>query len=61
MATSLKPSNQQLEIITSLFDDTVKDFEADPQQYAGLAGTPDGAAYTIVAAAYLNMDDALTR
>ncbi len=61
MATSLKPSERQLEIITQLFDDTVKDYEANPQQFENLAGSPDGAAFTIVAATYLNMDDALTR
>lgn len=61
IATSLKPTEKQLQILTDLFNDTVKDFEANPKQYEGLAGTPDGAAYTVVASTLLNMDDALTK
>jgi hypothetical protein len=61
MATSLKPTGRQLQILTNLYNDTFKDFEAKPKQYEGLAGTPDGAAYTIVASTLLNMDDALTK
>ncbi|MDB4143361.1 PSD1 and planctomycete cytochrome C domain-containing protein [Akkermansiaceae bacterium] len=61
MATSLKPSEKQLEIITDLFDRIAADYTANPKDYAGLAGTPDGAAFTIVASTLLNMDDALTK
>ncbi|MFT6864542.1 MAG: hypothetical protein ACJAVK_003110, partial [Akkermansiaceae bacterium] len=61
IATSLKPTERQLAILLSLFNDTAKDYEANPKEYAGLAGTPDGAAFTIVASALLNMDDTLTK
>jgi hypothetical protein len=61
IATSLKPSPRQMEILMKLFKETAADFDADPNQYSGLAGTPDGAAYTIVASAILNLDDALTK
>jgi hypothetical protein len=61
IATSLRPNPRQLAIITSLYHDTVQDYQANPKQFADLAGTPDGAAFTVVASALLNMDDALTR
>ena len=61
LATSTRPSERALKILTDLFHRTEKDFEANPSQYVGLAGTPDGAAYTIVASTLLNMDDALTK
>lgn len=61
LATSLRPTARQLEIITALYHDTVKDFQADPKPYANLAGTPDGAGFTVVASTLLNMDDALTK
>ena len=61
IATSLKPTPRQLEIITELFHDTIEDFDTNPGQYSGLAKDAENAAFTIVAATYLNMDDALTR
>ncbi|MGJ8695951.1 MAG: PSD1 and planctomycete cytochrome C domain-containing protein [Verrucomicrobiaceae bacterium] len=61
IATSLKPTPKQLEILTRLFERTVADFEKNPKDFDSLAGTPDGAAYTIVASTILNLDDALTK
>jgi len=61
LATSLKPNERQMTILTKLYHDTFKDFESNPKDYDGLAGTPDGAAYTIIASTLLNMDDALTK
>ena len=61
IATSLRPTERQLGILTSLYHDTVKDYESDPAQYDDLAGTPDGAAFTIIASTLLNLDDALTK
>ena len=61
LATSNRPSDRQLEILTQLFEKISKDFTKNPDQYSGLAGTPDGAAYTVVASTILNMDDALTK
>ena len=61
LATSLKPNERQLAILTKLYHDTVKDYEANPKDYDGLAGTPDGAAFTVLASTLLNMDDALTK
>ena len=61
IATSLYPSSRQLEILTALYHDAARDYEADPKPYDGLAGTPDGAAFTVVASTLLNMDDALTK
>lgn len=61
MATSLRPTDRQLEILISLYHDTIKDYEADPETFKDLAGTADGAAFTVVASTLLNMDDALTK
>ena len=61
MATSLRPTARQLEIITRLFNETEQQYLEDPKQFEGLAGTADGAAFTVVAGALLNMDDALTK
>ncbi|MGC6426788.1 MAG: PSD1 and planctomycete cytochrome C domain-containing protein [Akkermansiaceae bacterium] len=61
LATSIKPSERQLQILNDLFEKISKDYTENPSQYDGLAGSPDGAAYTVVASAMLNMDDALTR
>ena len=61
LATSIKPSDRQLQILTALFQKISQDFTENPKQYDGLAGTPDGAAYTVIASTILNMDDALTK
>lgn len=61
IATSLKPGERQMKILMKLFSETAADYEANPEPYSGLAGTADGAAFTIVASALLNMDDALTK
>lgn len=61
IATSLQPSEKQLSILSALFDRIAADFTAHPENYQGLAASPDGAAFTIVASALLNMDDALTK
>lgn len=61
MATSIKPSPRQLEIITKLFHDTEARYKEDPGQFDGLAGTSDGTAFVVVAGTLLNMDDALTK
>ncbi|MDA7868518.1 PSD1 and planctomycete cytochrome C domain-containing protein [Akkermansiaceae bacterium] len=61
IATSLKPGERQMKILMKLFSETAADYEANSEPYSGLAGTADGAAFTIVANTLLNMDDALTK
>lgn len=61
LATSTKPSDRQFKILKALFEKISKDYEENPKQYSGLAGSPDGAAYTVLASTILNMDDALTK
>ena len=61
MATSVRPSPRQLEIISKLFHEIEKRYQADPKQFEGLAGTSDGTAFVVVAGTLLNMDDALTK
>lgn len=61
IATSVKPSPRQLEIITKLFHDTEARYKENPKEFDGLAGTSDGTAFVVVAGILLNMDDALTK
>jgi len=61
LATSTKPSKEQLDILEGLYTRTEKEYRASNAKIEGLAGTPDGAAFVIVASTILNLDDALTK
>lgn len=61
IATSNKPSDRQFEILIDLFEKISIDYTRNPKPFSGLASSPDGAAYTVIASTILNMDDALTK
>jgi len=61
LATSTKPTKEQLDILEDLYTRTEKEYRASKAKIEGLAGTPDGAAFVIVASTILNLDDALTK
>ena len=61
LATSVKPTPRQLEVLTTLFYKTESRYLENPEEFEGLAGTSDGAAFVVIAGTLLNMDDALTK
>ncbi len=61
LATSRVATPERLAELRGLFQKLEKDYAADPALMKGMAGTPDGAAFTVVASVLLNLDEALTR
>jgi len=60
-ATSRIITPDRLGELRALFQKLEKDYAANPELMAGMADTPDGAAYTVVASVLLNLDEALIR
>lgn len=60
-ATSRHATPERVDELRSLFRDLEARYAAEPALMRGLAGTPDGAAFTVVASVLLNLDEALTR
>lgn len=60
-ATSQKITPERLTELTALFEDLEQTYDADPDLMEDMAGTPDGAALTVVASVLLNLDEAITR
>jgi len=59
--TSRQITPDRLSELTDLYEDLNKTYAADPSLLQGMAGTPDGAALTVVASVLLNLDEAITR
>ncbi|WP_052573029.1 PSD1 and planctomycete cytochrome C domain-containing protein [Haloferula sp. BvORR071] len=61
LATSRPATPDRIEDLNALYTKLEKSYAADPASMQGMAGTPDGAAYTVVASVLLNLDEALIR
>jgi len=61
IATARLPSDEKLSELVGLFDKLEAQYASEPELKKGLAGTADGAAYTIVAQVILNLDEVLTK
>jgi hypothetical protein len=61
LATSKLPTPDRVAELEALYTKLEKTYAADPSLRQGMAGTPDGAAYTVVASVLLNLDEALIR
>ncbi|MBK1827958.1 PSD1 and planctomycete cytochrome C domain-containing protein [Haloferula rosea] len=60
-ATSRTITPDRLSELRSLYNRLESEYKADPATMAMMAGTPDGAAFTVVGSVILNLDEALTR
>lgn len=61
LATSRQITPDRLEELRTLFSKLEADYTATPSLREGMAGTADGAAYTVVASVLMNLDEALIR
>lgn len=60
-ATSRSITPDRLQELTKLYNTLEQDYKTQPKLLEGLAGTPDGAALTVVASVLLNLDEAVNR
>jgi hypothetical protein len=61
MATGHEIGAEQLSELKSLFQSMEQTYAADPDLKNGLAGTADGAAFTVVAGVLLNLDEVMVK
>ncbi|MEM1441038.1 MAG: DUF1549 and DUF1553 domain-containing protein, partial [Verrucomicrobiota bacterium] len=61
IATARPPTAERLNELLALYQDLEAQYTENPRLKQGMAGTPDGAAYTIVAQVILNLDEVLTK
>jgi hypothetical protein len=59
--TSMEITPERAEELSNLFKDLEETYANDPTLMKEIAGTPDGAAYTVVGSVLLNLDEAVTR
>ena len=61
VATSKNPRPETLKELVLTFQDIEQSYKKNPKQMAGMAGTADGAAYTVIASLILNLDATLSK
>ncbi len=61
VATSRSPRPETLKELVLTFQDVEESYKKNPKLMKGMAGTPDGAAYTVIASLILNLDATLSK
>jgi len=61
ITTSERPDDETLDELEAAFKTAEQNYKDHPDQLKGIAGTPDGAAYTILGSLLLNLDASLTK
>jgi hypothetical protein len=61
ITTSRPPNPERLAELAALYQKLHAQYSADPSLMAGMAGTPDGAAFTVLASVLLNLDEAVVK
>ena len=61
ITTSHQPDEDILKELEAAFKTAEENYTSHPDQLKGIADTPDGAAYTIVASLLLNLDASITQ
>ncbi|MBK1856484.1 PSD1 domain-containing protein [Verrucomicrobiaceae bacterium 5K15] len=61
LATSHRPDTKTLELLVQTYQDLESNYRQTPAEMKGMAGTPDGAAFTVLASLLLNLDAAITK
>lgn len=61
ITTSRRPSDDRLQELVKVYQKLESDYRAKPAMMEGMAGTPDGAAFTVLASILLNLDEAVVK
>ena len=61
ITTSRNPNPQRLADLTALYQELEAEYTANPDLKSGMAGSPDGAAFTVLASVLLNLDEAVVK
>jgi hypothetical protein len=61
ITTSRRPAADRLAELVAVYQKLEADYKAKPEQMQGMAGSPDGAAFTVLASILLNLDEAVVK
>jgi hypothetical protein len=61
VTTSRRPSADRLQELVKVYQKLESDYRKNPATMQGMAGTPDGAAFTVLASILLNLDEAVVK
>jgi hypothetical protein len=61
ITTSRRPAADRLDDLVSVYQKLEADYKSNPATMQGMAGTPDGAAFTVLASILLNLDESVVK